>query len=131
MSDRDVDTIVVVDLHGELDLGSESAIVDRIAAVDNHAQRIIVDLTDVRFLDAHTVGVLLRAQRSAADRGVQLKIQHAHGIALEVLAVTGALHILSDPIAATHGVSRREDGLKSPYNGGCLGRSPGHDSQQR
>ena len=56
--------IVVVSVHGDLDLHSASELADRLVdAVDRGAASLVVDLSDVAFVDSQGLGALLRGTR--------------------------------------------------------------------
>jgi anti-sigma B factor antagonist len=56
--------ILVVSVHGDLDLHSADQLGDRlVAAVDRGVTLLVVDLSDVEFVDSQGLGALLRGTR--------------------------------------------------------------------
>src|SRR2546423_6024144 len=64
-----------VTAHGELDLATASALDAALRdAADEHADRVVIDLADVPFIDAAGLRVLIRAQRRQDEAGGELPI---------------------------------------------------------
>ena len=60
----DTDRTVIVPFHGDLDLYVAPEVKQELlAAIDGGAQRIVVDLRDVSFIDSTILGVLLSAAK--------------------------------------------------------------------
>jgi anti-anti-sigma factor len=65
------DDTCLVRLTGEFDLSNAWKVRDALLAAIRHEERdIVVDLTDVTFMDAQLVRVLVNARRAAARRDV-------------------------------------------------------------
>ena len=65
----------VFSVHGELDLHEAPELQDRIsAAIDHGARLIVVDLTDVTFIDSMALGVLLAASNRLRPTGGDLRL---------------------------------------------------------
>lgn len=65
----------VVTLGGEVDLHTAPELRDRLgAAVDEGCREIVVDLTDVTFIDSMTLGVLLGVLKRLRQRSGELKV---------------------------------------------------------
>jgi anti-anti-sigma factor len=90
--------LVVFTLVGELDLGSSdalrTALTDAIGSADVDA--VLVDVEGLSFLDSTGIGVLVASWRSATDRGKRLRVDKAHGMAREVMRITGVLPHLTN-----------------------------------
>jgi anti-sigma B factor antagonist len=72
---------LLVHLSGELDLGSEveiRALFDKIAG--HEAAVTVVDLSQVTFIDAHGIGLIVAAYRSAVEHGRVLGVVGLQGI---------------------------------------------------
>jgi anti-sigma B factor antagonist len=70
-----VDSAAVVSLRGELDLATTpdlQELLDRAGAAP--ASSILVDLSGVSFIDAHTIGVIICAWTAAQRSGQQLRV---------------------------------------------------------
>ncbi len=91
------DDAVCVRLHGELDLAALPGLRAAIhAAVTTPARStVIVDLRKVTFLDCSALGELVRGHTLALDRGLRYQVVEAHGLPLQVMALTGALPLLT------------------------------------
>jgi anti-sigma B factor antagonist len=93
-------SIVTVALAGEVDLSAgpavDTAITDAVAA--DGVARVCVDLSEVQFLDSSGIGLLLKGRRRADERGVAYRVTGAHGIARQVLELTGVWeHLCGEP----------------------------------
>jgi anti-anti-sigma factor len=80
---------LVVCLSGDLDLGSDveiQALFDKIAGLE--APVTVVDLSEVTFIDAHGIGLIVAAYKSAVERGRVLKVAGLHGLVAQVFSLT-------------------------------------------
>jgi anti-sigma B factor antagonist len=60
----------LVRIQGELDLSTSSLVARRLrAASDEGCQRLLIDLSDVTFIDATALGMLTSTRRELAQRG--------------------------------------------------------------
>ena len=64
---REGDTAVVA-LQGELDLYNAQAVRDALTAAVKEAQRVVVDLGGVTFIDSTAMGLLIEARSQLAER---------------------------------------------------------------
>jgi anti-sigma B factor antagonist len=89
--------MLILTLSGELDLGSADALREALTdAVKSPAvDAVLVDLEGLSFLDSTGIGVLVAGWRSATDSGKRLRVDKAHGMALEVMRITGVWPHLS------------------------------------
>jgi anti-sigma B factor antagonist len=101
-------THVVVHLEGELDLATAPALAEALNGLDASGGPVVVDLTDVGFLDSSGLSTLLQARQRLADdgRGAELRLVVTRPSILRVLDVTG----LADVFAVYDSV----DGATSP-----------------
>ena len=92
----DDDTVRVL-LHGELDLAAIPGLRTAIhQAVTTPAKlSVTVDLRKVTFLDCTALGELVRGRHLALHRGLRYQVVQAHGLPLQVMAITGTLPLLS------------------------------------
>jgi anti-sigma B factor antagonist len=75
---------------GELDLTTAAELSQTMAALDGrHARRLIVDLTEVTFLDSTALGTLLAEARSRRAGGDELVLVCDDPRTLRALEVTG------------------------------------------
>ena len=64
-------------LRGEYDLGRRDELVGRLsAAIDSRPATVLVDCADLTFIDAGTIGVLVRSQRMCSALGMDMRIVH-------------------------------------------------------
>jgi anti-sigma B factor antagonist len=95
-SRRDADTVTVA-VGGVVDLSTadllEREIVAAVSSDDDTA--IVVDLTDVTFMDSAGISVLLKGRRLADDRAKSYRVVGAAGIVRQVLDLTGVWAHLS------------------------------------
>ena len=81
------DGYTVVWAHGEIDAATESDLTQELAeAVRTHPCRVIVDLTQVTFMDSTGFNALVRAR---AEGNGELRLVGASGMVYEVLRMTG------------------------------------------
>jgi anti-anti-sigma factor len=78
--------VPVIALIGEFDLASKDELQQRIRALQEaNCPRLVLDLSQTRFLDSTVLGALVRAHRD----GLRITIRGASGIAQKALDVTG------------------------------------------
>jgi anti-anti-sigma factor len=86
-----------VRLRGELDLDT----VDELATVLDECiahptcHRVVVDLSEVTFIDSATVGAIIRMYKKAANAGHKLSVAGATGLVHRVLETLGVLDLLT------------------------------------
>jgi anti-sigma B factor antagonist len=89
--------MLVLAVAGELDLATaetlREALTDAVKSTDVDA--VLIDLEALTFLDSTGIGVLVAGWRSATDSGKVMRVDKAHGMALEVLRITGVWPHLS------------------------------------
>ena len=83
---------------GELDMASAPLLESLVAEVVRRvrANRLLIDLGDVTFLDAAGLSALGACHRDALDHGAELRVSAARGIVRRVLDLTGMWEWLSD-----------------------------------
>lgn len=80
----------VVAVSGEVDVYSAPMLRDELAKLlDNGAGSVVVDLTDVGFLDSTGLGALVTARTAAAQGGGQLAVVCTHDRILKLFTITG------------------------------------------
>jgi anti-anti-sigma factor len=82
---------VVVRLAGELDLSTSAELCRRLSQVarTGGGSRIVLDLSDVHFIDAHSVGVIVGAREAAAARGGTLLVAGLRALPARVFSLLG------------------------------------------
>ena len=85
----DTDGHVIVALRGECDVTNSHVLRERLLALlDGRAPRVILDLTDLAFIDASGATALVIADRRARQFGVTLALAAAQRIVARVLSLT-------------------------------------------
>ena len=85
----------VVWLHGEHDLstsGSVAAVIARVSEIDK--ADVVVDLSEVAFMDGSIVNALIRSQNELSARGLFLFIRAPSAPALHTLRLCGATSLV-------------------------------------
>jgi anti-sigma B factor antagonist len=69
------DSVLIARLTGEIDLSNAAVIEDAIAAATpNHATALILDLTDLEYIDSAGIGLIYRLSEKLQVRGQDLKL---------------------------------------------------------
>jgi anti-sigma B factor antagonist len=90
VSQQSVGEYPVLAVRGEVDVYSAPALADGLnTLIDSGTKAVIVDLTEVGFLDSTGLGVLVAARSAAADAGRSLPIACAHERILKLFKITG------------------------------------------
>jgi len=82
-----------VRLAGELDLASNPELADRLVAIAGSA--VILDLSELTFIDASGLAVLLDAKQRIEMQGDRLELRGARGLVARVFEICGLVHLLS------------------------------------
>jgi anti-sigma B factor antagonist len=86
------DDRTIVRLSGELDLVTAPGFADALRSANSE---IVIDCSDLRFLDASGLGVLAQASERAERDGHSLMVVNARPLAQRVFEVTGLGHLLA------------------------------------
>jgi anti-anti-sigma factor len=79
-------------LGGEIDLAADPELRKSIAtALSDDVTALVIDLTDVTFLDCAGIGTLVYGRRLAGEQHCSFRIVHAYGMPLLLLNLTGIL----------------------------------------
>jgi len=100
------DGAVVVYLAGELDLSTAAEFGRRLMEVaeSGAAPTIVLDLSDVSFIDARCTGLIVSAWSAAKFRGRELCVDGLHGVSARIFGVLGLESILARrELAASRG----------------------------
>lgn len=71
--------LMVLTISGEHDLNTAPDLRQRLKRLIGEREPIVVDLSAATFVDSSILGVILDAQRRAADAGVGFAVAHADG----------------------------------------------------
>jgi anti-sigma B factor antagonist len=86
---------VVVALQGQVDLATAPQLAQAVAgATKQGGDAVVVDLTDVDFLDSAGVRALVESAQAAATAGVTVTVTGARGWVARVLEITGVAEFL-------------------------------------
>ena len=101
-SQRCRDGAVVVSLAGELDLAAVELepLLLRLAE-SGPTPTIVLDMSELEFIDAYGVGVIVSAWRAAKARGRVLRVDGLHGLPARVFGLVGLEPMLAGRPAAT------------------------------
>jgi anti-sigma B factor antagonist len=86
---------VTVSLHGEIDVLTVDQV--RIALRDALATApldLVVDLTDLGFIDSTGLGALIAGFQCARDAGVRFRLAHPSPVVRQVLVLSGVLEVV-------------------------------------
>jgi anti-anti-sigma factor len=93
------DGVATVVVSGEVDVASGPTVDEaiRAAIAADGVERVLVDLSAVRFLDSSGIALLLKGRRLADERGVAYRVVGAHRMVLRVLELSGVReHLCGD-----------------------------------
>lgn len=90
-SQRSVGDAVEVRLAGELDLSTATEFGKRLSRVtqSDATTTIVLDMSQVGFIDARSTGLIVSARTAAESRGQNLQIDGLHGVPARVFHVLG------------------------------------------
>jgi anti-sigma B factor antagonist len=95
VSDRQDATVLAVS--GELDMASSPQLIEALAQVDEAAGgRLVLDLTELQFVDVAGMRVLLAARERAGRMGSELVLVNVRDEVQRVLEITGATELLEN-----------------------------------
>ena len=92
----------VLALHGELDIFTQPLFAKALAGVDESAPRIVLDLSDLTFIDCANIGLIHRARIAAGLRGTYLELRSPTPHVSRIFELTGLL-----PAASSDQVQHR------------------------
>ncbi|CAM5493762.1 Anti-sigma factor antagonist OS=Streptomyces alboniger OX=132473 GN=CP975_04105 PE=3 SV=1 [Streptomyces alboniger] len=91
-----IDRVIVVELHGDIDLVAYQRtfpLLDAVAAGPEPV--VIIDLSEVDFFDCSGISLLMRVHRRVTGRGGTMRIVCAHALTLRILRLTHLNDILA------------------------------------
>ena len=102
----EVATTAIVAAIGEIDMATAPEVAEAIGSLHAGVRRLVIDLSDVTFLDSSALNMLVHCKRDLARREVAFRIvsptDKAVGRVLEITRLTGPLNVvesLDDAIA--------------------------------
>jgi anti-sigma B factor antagonist len=107
LTNRDVDEITIVALAGDVVLGEESrSLRDNMKTLlDQDRKKLVLDMSDLSFIDSSGLGALVAIHHSAKASGASLRLCCLGAKFKELLRITGLLsifHVSSDEAEAIH-----------------------------
>jgi anti-sigma B factor antagonist len=81
--------VPVVGVSGEVDVYAAPALREGLTELLQDGRSVVVDLTEVGFLDSTGLGALVAARTAAAERGASLPIVCTHQRILKLFTITG------------------------------------------
>lgn len=89
MSKPGAGSVPVVAVSGEVDVYSAPALRDGLTELLEAGTSVVVDLSDVGFLDSTGLGALVAARTTASEHGAQLSLVCTHQRILKLFTITG------------------------------------------
>jgi len=89
-------TQAIVHCHGRLVAGVGQALYDRVRTLLPESKCIVLDLTDVAFVDSMGLGTLVRIYVSAKNAGSRVELVNLGKQIRELLGITNLLSVFSD-----------------------------------
>lgn len=89
MSRQGPGDVPVVAVFGEVDVYAAPALREGLTELLQDGSSVVVDLTEVGFLDSTGLGALVAARTSAADQGAALPLVCTHQRILKLFTITG------------------------------------------
>ena len=108
---RSLEDAVVVCLAGELDLSTAAELrrlLLRVAESDT-AATVVLDMSDVRFIDAHSIGLIVGASKAAKVRGRVLQVDGLDGLPARLFRLVGLEPMLVRRTSVGDGVGAKAD----------------------
>ena len=81
--------VVVAEVSGELDAADNKLEIELQALLARSETHIVVDLTNVTFIDSSVVRVLVVAHRTVAERGGWVRVVYTHHLIGRVIDICG------------------------------------------
>jgi len=66
--------ILVVEVAGEVDMATSPQVTEAVEAAPDGCRRVVVDLSEVTFLDSSGLNSLVGSRRSLGARGIELRV---------------------------------------------------------
>jgi anti-sigma B factor antagonist len=87
--------IATVALRGEIDVLTVDRVrVALIGALAAHPHELVVDLTDLTFIDSTGLGALIAGFQRARDAGVSFRLAHPTPAVRQILVLSGLLEVV-------------------------------------
>jgi anti-anti-sigma factor len=95
-----VEGVLVVRLSGELDMSTWDELCRRLHEVACSAEvaNVVLDLSGVGFIDAHSAGLIMAAEAKARVHGRVLRVDGLHDLPALVFNLLGLDHLVARPV---------------------------------
>lgn len=124
--ERRRDTLIIW-LSGTLDRVTETVLDRQLAARANGAIRLVVDLTELEFIDSSGLKALLRIHRRAAEQGDRLSFRQGQHVAQRPLALLRAAQLRSQWTPRAARLSDEDSYLALAIAGAVVDHPPAGD----
>ena len=106
-----LDGAVVVRLAGEIDLSTAAEFRQLLLKVaeSGTATTVVLDMSDVRFIDAHSIGLIVGASQAAKVRGRVLQVDGLDGLPARLFRLVGLEPMLVRRTSGGDGVGGKAD----------------------
>ncbi|MFI5936746.1 STAS domain-containing protein [Actinoplanes sp. NPDC051494] len=92
--DRDAD-VTTVALKGEVDvLNVDQVRIALVEALESHPRTVVVDLTDLSFIDSTGLGAIIFGFQRARDEGITFQLAHPSRGVHQILVLSGLLEVV-------------------------------------
>ena len=81
----------VLALHGELDLWTQPRFMAALAGLDDRVARVVLDLSDLTYIDCGNIGIIQRARTLAGLRGTAFVLRSPNPQLFRIMELTGLL----------------------------------------
>ncbi len=92
---EDDGSAVLFKLRGTLDIATSPTLRAALSEAQNNKKNVVIDLTEVEFLDSTGLGALIGAHRRAAEGETSVRLIVSPGPILRLLAITGLIRALA------------------------------------
>ncbi len=89
VSEEDDGGSVVVSLDGEIDVAAAPTVRERLEAAAERAGVLVIDLSEVSFIDSTALGVLIGIHKQCADSATPMRLVVSEPRILKVFEITG------------------------------------------
>lgn len=96
--------VVVVEISGELDAADTTLDSELQALLDRSESHIVVDLTNVTFIDSSVVRALVVAHRTVTKRGGWVRVAYTHHLIGRVIEICGLREVFPQYPSVTSAV---------------------------
>lgn len=93
-----VDGSTVVHLVGEIDAALRQQASDTMGLALMHGLPVVIDATELRFIDSSGIAFVLQLHMAAAEAGIPMTLRDSRGLLRSLLAVVGLDAVIPDEV---------------------------------